>query len=249
MKTMKKLFLIITLCLAVNVSYAYGRGGFGGSGGHGGGGHLGGSFGGHPGGTRGFSGRGFSQGSSFGAMRNYGGGGYRAGYSQGGYRNGYRGEGYRGSYRGGGYQGSYGGGYRGNYVAGHYHRGHYYPGGYYGGYNRYYYRGYAPYGAAFGFFLGGVVVGGLYSPFWWPYYAVPVPSAYYAPYYQFPYPAPGYVIEVPPAEATTAYQQASYEKPPSNQCYAPKTDQYGDMIKENGNPIPDFSKPVPCPPQ
>ncbi len=78
---------------------------------------------------------------------------------------------------------------------------------------------------------------------------MPVPPAYYDPYYQFPYPAPGYVIEVPPAEATTAYQQESSAPLPPNQCYAPKTDQAGNIIKENGNPVPDFSKPVPCPPQ
>jgi len=73
-------------------------------------------------------------------------------------------------------------------------------------------------------------------------------------------------MEVPPPEATTAYQQgpqiievpssgATYpigpkpEKVPPNQCYAPKIDQKGNIIKENGNPVPDFSKPVPCPPQ
>jgi hypothetical protein len=93
-----------------------------------------------------------------------------------------------------------------------------------------------------------------------------VPPAYYDPYYQYPYPAPPYVIEVPPAEATTAYPQgpqvievpsegATYPlgpppaATPPNQCYAPKTDAKGNIIKDNGNMIPDFSKPVPCPPE
>ena len=84
---------------------------------------------------------------------------------------------------------------------------------------RYYYRGYAPNGALFGFFLGGVAIGGVYSPFWWPYYAVPVPPAYYDPYYQYPYPAPPYVIEVPPTEATTAYPQG----PPPEQQHRHQT--------------------------
>jgi hypothetical protein len=58
-------------------------------------------------------------------------------------------------------------------------------------------------------------------------------------------------MEVPPPEATTAYAQGP---PPStmppNQCYAPKTDSNGNVIKDNnGSMIPDFSLPVPCPPQ
>ena len=105
-------------------------------------------------------------------------------------------------------------------------------------------------GAIVGSFFGGIVIGGVFSPFWWPYYAVPVPTAYYDPYYQYPYPAPPYVIEVPPAEATSAYPQ---EPPPAtmppNQCYAPKTDSTGNVTKDsNGNMIPDFAMPVPCPP-
>jgi hypothetical protein len=33
-----------------------------------------------------------------------------------------------------------------------------------------------------------------------------------------------------------------------NQCYAPRTDSNGQVIKDNdGNMAPDFSKPVPCP--
>jgi hypothetical protein len=130
--------------------------------------------------------------------------------------------------------------------------GRWYGGGrYYGGHTRYYYRGYAPHGAIFGAFLGGIVIGGIYSPFWWPYYAVPVPPAYYDPYYQYPYPAPPYVIEVPPTEATTAYQQGpTPATPPPNQCYAPKTDSKGKVVKDSkGNMTPDFSKSVPCPPQ
>jgi hypothetical protein len=156
---------------------------------------------------------------------------------------------YGASHGGGGHGGGQSGGSRGSYVGGHYYGGHYYRGGYYGGYGRYYYRGYAPRRAVFGFFLGGVVVGGVYSPFWWPYYSVPVPPAYYDPYYQFPYPPPDSVIEVPPSEATTAYQGPPSSAMPPNQCYAPKIDQNGNMIRQDGNPIPDFSKPVPCPPQ
>ncbi len=131
------------------------------------------------------------------------------------------------------------------------HGGHYRGSHYYGGHNRYYYRGYSPRGAMFGAFLGGIVIGGVYSPFWWPYYAVPVPPIYYDPYYQYPYPAPPYVIVVPPAEATTSDPQGP---PPAtmapNQCYAPKTDSRGNVMKDNnGNMTPDFSMPVPCPPQ
>ena len=59
-------------------------------------------------------------------------------------------------------------------------------------------------------------------------------------YYQYPYPAPPYVIEVPPPEATSAYPQ---EPPPAtippNQCYAPKTDSTGNVIKD-GNPHTEF---------
>ncbi|MGD0237864.1 MAG: hypothetical protein ABSC55_25445, partial [Syntrophorhabdales bacterium] len=90
-----------------------------------------------------------------------------------------------------------------------------------------------------------------FSPFWWPYYAVPVPPSYYDPYYQYPNPAPPYVIEVPPTEATSASPQGPPPEttPPPNQCYAPKLDASGNIIKDNGNMIPDFSKPVPCPPQ
>ncbi len=173
-----------------------------------------------------------------------------------------KGGGHGGGRSGGGFHGGGGGRWYGGYSRG----GHYYGGRYYGGYGRYYYRGHAPSGAVFGAFLGGIVIGGISSPFWWPYYAVPVPPAYYDPYYQYPYPAPPYVIEVPPAEATTAYPQgpqvievpsegATYPlgpppaATPPNQCYAPKTDAKGNIIKDNGNMIPDFSKPVPCPPE
>ena len=213
---MKKLLLTMVLCLAVNASHVYAKGGHGG-----GGGHLG-----------GFSGITIS-----------GGGGLR-----------------------GTYTGAYGMGYRVRYAVGRYYGGHYYPGGYYGNYQRYYYRGFAPRGAIFGFFLGGAVIRGGYSPFWWPYYAVAVPPAYYDPYYQYPYTAPPYVVEVPPLEATTAHQQGPLiievpsgataypigpkaEKLPPNRCYAPTTDAHGNLTKENGNVVPDFSKPVPCPPQ
>ena len=156
---------------------------------------------------------------------------------------------------------------RGSYVPAGYYGGNYYPGGYYGGYNRYYYRGQAPKGATFGFFFAGTVV--RRAPAWWPYYAVAVPPVYYDPYYQFPYSPPPYVIEIPPEESTTAYPQGPeiIEVPPAGaaatypigprpapaappaQCFAPKTDARGNMLKENGNMIPDFSKPVPCPPQ
>jgi hypothetical protein len=140
-----------------------------------------------------------------------------------------------------------GGGHRG----GGGHGGHYSGGHSFGGHSRYYYRGYAPRGAVFGAFLAGSIIGGVYNPYWWPYYAVSVPPAYYDPYYQYPYPAPPYVIEVPPTEATTA---SLHGPPPAatppNQCYAPKTDTNGNIVKDdNGNMTPDFTKPVPCPPQ
>ena len=162
--------------------------------------------------------------------------------------------------------GSSSGAPRGSYVSGTYYGGNYYPGGNYGGYNRYYYRGSGPKGATFGFFFGGRPSGRAQA--WWPYYAVAVAPAYYDPYYQYPSPAPPYVIEVPPPEATTASPQGPeiIEVPPEGsakfpigpkaaatmpptQCYAPKTDDRGTMLQEDGNMLPDFSKPVPCPPQ
>jgi hypothetical protein len=219
---MKKVFLIMVLCLVVTVPYAYARGGHGG-GGHGGGGRGGGGHGGFSGGHSG----------GFSGSRGFSGGGSR-GYSSG----------VRGGYPGG----------HGSYIGGHSYGGHFYHGGYYGGYNRYYYRGYAPFGAAFGFFLSGIVIGGIMSPFYWPYYSVPVPPSYYDPYYQYPNSAPPYVMEVPPPEATNQYsQQPGTPIPqniPPNTCYAPKLDAGGNVLKDsNGDMSPDFSKPVPCPPQ
>ena len=206
---MRKVFLIVVLCLALPLSYAHARGGHGG--GHGGGGHGGGHFS-------------ASSGHSFGAPH--------ASFSTG--------------RPGGGYYGGGGGRWYGGYAR----AGRYYGGRYYGGYARYYYRGRAPRGAVFGTFLGGIVVGGVYSPFWWPFYAVPVAPAYYDQYYEYSYAAPGYVIEVPPTEATTAAPHGLAQSvPPPNQCYAPETDANGNIITENGNMVPDFSKPVPCPPE
>jgi hypothetical protein len=191
-------------------------------------GHGGGHGGGHSGGGGGHSGGGYR-----------GGGMSHSGGSHGG-----------GISRGGGQIGS---GYRGSGSAAYGRHGYSGAGrtGYGGGSGRYYHRGYAPRGAIYGAFIGGVVVGGAFSPFWWPYYAVPVSPSYYNPYYQYPYPAPPYVIEVPPAEATTAYpQEPPLATIPPNQCYAPKTDPSGNIIKDSsGNMIPDFTKPVPCPPQ
>ena len=124
------------------------------------------------------------------------------------------------------------------------------PSGYRGGYSRYYYRGSVPRGAIVGSFFGGMVVGGISSPFWWPFYAVPVPVGYYDPYYAYPsYAAPQYVLVVPPPDATTAQSEPVPATPSPNQCYAPKVDQSGNLIYENNDMIPDFSKPVPCPPQ
>jgi len=52
------------------------------------------------------------------------------------------------------------------------------------------------------------------------------------------------------AEAISVYPQGSAPATATpNQCYAAKTDPKGTIIKENGNAVPDFSKPVPCPPQ
>jgi len=226
---MKRFLLVVVLCLGIALPYADAKGGQAG-GARGGAGRHGGVSASHPGRTA-------IQSLPSTGTRSYG-------------------------VSGGGFSG----GSRGSYVSGSYYQGHYYPGGYYGGNERYYYRGYAPHGAVFGFFLGGAVIGGARTTFWWPYYAVAVPQSYYDPYYQYPYPAPPYVIEVPPAEATTAYPQGPQiiEVPPPgvpaiypigpqptptapNQCYAPKTDARGTIIKENGNMVPDFAKPVPCP--
>ncbi len=148
------------------------------------------------------------------------------------------------------HRGGHGGGGSHRYAG--YARGsRYYSGHYYGGYRRYYYRGYAPRGALFGVFLGGAVIGGVYSPYWWPYYAVPVLPAYYDPYYQYPYAAPPYVFEVPPTDATATNPQGPPPAiTPPNQCYAPQIDSNGNVINDrNGSMTPDFSKPVPCPPQ
>lgn len=92
-----------------------------------------------------------------------------------------------------------------------------YGGGYHGGW---YGRGY------YGGWYGPGFYGGFYGPWWpyWgPYYAAP---AYYAPYYDYP-----------PANVTSA--PAS---PPATQCYASRVDQNGETL-----PMPDLSKPVPCP--
>jgi hypothetical protein len=164
---------------------------------------------------------------------------------------------------------SAGGSYRGSYQAASFSHpapglGHGYYGGRYYGYNTYGFRGwynpYFGYGAFAGAFWGGVVIGGIFNPFWWPYYAIPTQPGYYDSYpdYYTYQQDPEYVIAVPPAEATTAYQQQEpYQQqgaaPPVNmppdQCYGPKVDANGNVIKDNGNMVPDFSKPVPCPPQ
>ena len=142
--------------------------------------------------------------------------------------------------------------------------GHGYYGGRYYGYPTYgfrsWYNPYFGYGAFAGAFWGGVVIGGLFNPFWWPYYAIPTQPGYYDSYpdYYTYQQDPQYVIAVPPAEATNAYQQQEpYQQqgaaPPVNmppdQCYGPKVDANGNVIKDNGNMVPDFSKPVPCPPR
>jgi hypothetical protein len=60
------------------------------------------------------------------------------------------------------------------------------------------------------------------------------------------------VIEVPPAEATATYPQGPPPETtlPPNQCYAPQIDSNGNVVNDrNGYMTPDFSKPVPCPPQ
>jgi hypothetical protein len=79
-----------------------------------------------------------------------------------------------------------------------------------------------------------------------------VPPAYYdqyPTYYTYQEPAPPYVIAVPPPEATTSYSGPQPTTVPPDQCYGPKVDANGNILKDNGNMIPDFSKPVPCPPQ
>lgn len=95
-----------------------------------------------------------------------------------------------------------------------------------------------PSGAIRGGFRGGVVVGGIYTAFWWPFYALPVPMGYYGPY-GYPSYDPNYVLVVP---------QGTEQQPGPNQCYGPKVDQEGSIIRDQaGNMVPDFSKPVPCP--
>ncbi len=104
-------------------------------------------------------------------------------------------------------------------------------------------RGPLPRGAIGGGFWGGVVIGGIFSPFWWPFYAVPVPFGYYAPYGYPEYYEPPYVVVIP--QATTNQQST-----PISNCYGPQVDQSGNMLRDkDGNIIPDFTKPVPCPPQ
>ena len=70
---------------------------------------------------------------------------------------------------------------------------------------------------------------------------------YYDPYYVYRCAAPGYVLIIPPPEATTAQTRPAPATPSPNECYGPKVDQRGNLIHENGNMVPDFSKPVPCP--
>ena len=163
--------------------------------------------------------------------------------------------GVRGSYPG---RGSIGGGYRYGY------------GPAYGGprgpiIRGPYFRGPLPRGAIRGGFWGGVVVGGIFSPFWWPFYAVPVPIDYYAPYgypsdYEPPYvvvvpqaepnqppPPPPPVDQQAPADEQVAPDQQSSSLPPK--CYGPQVDKTGNMLRDQeGNMIPDFTKPVTCPP-
>ena len=97
-----------------------------------------------------------------------------------------------------------------------------------------------PSGAIRGGFWGGVTIGGVYTAFWWPFYALPVPMGYYGPY-SYPSYDPNYVLVVP---------QGTEQQPGPNQCYGPKVDQEGNIMRNQaGNMIPDFSKPVPCPSQ
>jgi ubiquitin-protein ligase len=58
-------------------------------------------------------------------------------------------------------------------------------------------------------------------------------------------------MEVPPPEATATYPQGPPPAiTPPNQCYAPQIDPNGNVITDKiGNMSPDFSKPMPCPPQ
>jgi len=94
-------------------------------------------------------------------------------------------------------------------------------------------------------FWGGVVVGGIYRPFYWPIYALPVWPGYYVPYGYPSYYQPSYVVVVPQPEY--AEQPAAT---PENRCYGPTVDDTGEIIYDkDGNMMPDFTKPVPCPPQ
>jgi hypothetical protein len=84
---------------------------------------------------------------------------------------------------------------------------------------------------------------------------VPVPYSYYTPYGYPSYYEPPYVVVVPQAptdQQAPINQQATTDQqstPPPN-CYGPQVDQSGNMLRDNsGNIIPDFTKPVSCPPQ
>jgi hypothetical protein len=98
-------------------------------------------------------------------------------------------------------------------------------GGHFGGYYGGHFRGY--YGVGF---YGGFY-GGPWWPLWWPYYAAPVYYGYYGAY------DPYYAYPPDPPSTAVAPQRA-----PATQCYAPKVDQSGKVV-----PMPDYSKPVPCP--
>ncbi len=107
----------------------------------------------------------------------------------------------------------------GGHYGGYYGGGHYGYGGWHYGYGGWGYGGY---------------YGGPWWPLWLPFYAASLYYGYngyygaYDPYYAYPPDPPNTAIAPSPAPAT--------------QCYAPKVDQSGKVV-----PMPDYSKPVPCP--
>jgi hypothetical protein len=95
---------------------------------------------------------------------------------------------------------------------------------------------------------------------------MPVPYDYYASYGYPSYYQPQYVVVVPQAapnqpaqadqqlqndqQATTDQQPAAAQQTPPPNCYGPQVDKSGSMLRDtDGNMIPDFTKPVTCPPQ
>ena len=112
---------------------------------------------------------------------------------------------------------------------------------------RFYYRGNIPSEALFGIFLGEIILNGMTNQYWWPYYTLPVDAGYYNSYYAFPYPTPLYVIKVLPNN-DNVFPPGFSQATTGQLCYVPKTDNNGNIIRDDGgNMIPDPLRPIPCP--